>query len=71
MSKALYGHLGTADARHLAELAALRGRITALEHEVAELRAGLAARDAAEALQAVDLDVELRALDDAHAASSH
>jgi uncharacterized small protein (DUF1192 family) len=71
MAKALFGHLATADARHLAELATLRRRITDLEAEVAELRAGLAERDAAQALHAVDLDVELRALDDAHAASSH
>jgi hypothetical protein len=39
MAKALLGHLGGPDPLVAAELAALRRRITALEDEVARLRA--------------------------------
>jgi cell division protein FtsB len=70
MAKALFGHLPVADPRQQAELVALRRRVAGLEAEIARLHAQLVERDADDAVRALDLDVELRALDDAHAASA-
>lgn len=46
MAKALFGHVGAAlDVRLLAEVRRLRGRVSQLESELAELRASVSVTD--------------------------
>lgn len=52
MAKALFGHVGGAEARLAAEVTRLRARIRELEHEVSRLRA--------DEIRLDDLEVELR-----------
>jgi hypothetical protein len=71
MSKAIYGHLGRADAALVAEVARLRRRVTELEVLLAAHEAELAALPEAPelvALRDTDLDVALRELGSAEPA---
>ena len=61
MAKALFGHVGGADLRLVDEVRHLRGRVRALE---AELARGTAANDALVASVHVEDDIRLLTLDE-------
>ncbi len=65
MAKALFGHVGmSADARLVAEVHRLRGRVSELEGELTRLRA---VNDALAASVTVDDDLRLLTLSEEHA----
>jgi hypothetical protein len=70
MSKAIYGHLGGADAALLAEVTRLRRRVRELEEQVESVRSQLDGARSADlvTLREADLDVALRNLGSAEPA---